>query len=164
MRCTWGLKHLPHLLRSYHVIMCHGKEIEQIVAGSYVRPRRLTDVARPDVLHPGAAGVTEAHLQASRLLCLSSNPQFTTAKHKVARANSGEPTAVQRCHQPCVRCHNSSETAASLHSAESRSYSPNPSIHKCTVSHREINLQSNCCVLIFWINSYEVDLGTNAKC
>lgn len=81
--------------------MCHGKEIEQIVAGSYVRPTRLTDVARPDVLHPGAAGVTEAHLQASRLLCLSSNPQFTTAKHKVARANSGEPTAVQRCHQPC---------------------------------------------------------------
>lgn len=66
--------------------MRHGKEIEQqIVAGSYVRPTQLTDVAHPDVLHPGAAGVTEAHLQASR-----SNPQITTAKRKVARANSCE--------------------------------------------------------------------------
>lgn len=80
--------------------MRHGKEIEQIVTGSYVRPTRLTDVAHPDVLHPGAAGVTEAHLQASRLLCLS-NLQFTTAKHKAARANSCEATAVQRCHQQC---------------------------------------------------------------
>lgn len=80
--------------------MRHGKEIEQIVTGSYVRPTQLTDVARPDVLHPGAAGVTEAHLQASRLLCFS-NLQFTTAKHKVARANSCEATAVQRCHRQC---------------------------------------------------------------
>lgn len=69
--------------------MRHGKEIEQILAGSYVRPRQLTDVAHPDVLHPGAAGVTEAHLQASRLLCLS-NLQFTAAKHKAGRANSCE--------------------------------------------------------------------------
>lgn len=100
MRCTWGLKHLPHLLRSHHVIMRHGKEIEQIVPGSYVRPTQLTDVAHPDVLHPGAAGVTEAHPQASKLLCLS-NLQFKAAKHEVMRDNFCEPTAVQRCHQQC---------------------------------------------------------------
>lgn len=80
--------------------MRHGKEIEQILAGSYVRPRQLTDVAHPDVLHPGAAGVTEAHLQASRLLCLS-NLQLRAAKHKAGRANSCEPAAVQRCHHQC---------------------------------------------------------------
>lgn len=122
--------------------MRHGKEIEQIVAGSYVRPTQLADVAHPGVLHPGAAGVTEAHLQASSLLCLS-NPQFTAVKHKVARANSCEPAAVKV--SPAM-LYNSPETAAS--SSESKSYSPNPSIHKCTVSHREIHLQRDYCVLV----------------
>ncbi|XP_077030110.1 uncharacterized protein LOC143693356 [Agelaius phoeniceus] len=87
---------------SPQVISCHNapREREQIVPGSYVRPAQLTDVARPDVLHPGAAGVTEAHVQASRLLCLS-HPQFTAAKHEGARADFCQPTAVQRCHQQC---------------------------------------------------------------
>lgn len=110
MRCTRGLKHLPHLLRSYHVIMCQGKEIEKIVAGSYARPTQLIDVAHPDVLHPGAAGVTEVHLQASRCFCLS-NLQFRTEKHKVARAVSCEPTAVEMCFQLCFTTALSEELA-----------------------------------------------------
>lgn len=43
--------------------------------------------------------------------------------------------------------YNSSETAASLLSGGSKSYSPSPS--KCTVFHRGINLQRDCCVLVF---------------
>lgn len=79
---------------SPQVISCHNVPRERdradTVAGSYARPTQLTDVAHPDVLHPGAAGVTEVHLQASRLFCLS-NLQFTNEKHEVARANSRKP-------------------------------------------------------------------------
>lgn len=71
--------------------MCQGKEIEQIVAGSYARPTQLIDVAHPDVLHPGAAGVTEVHLQGSRPVCLP-NLQFTTEKLEV---HSCEPPAAE---------------------------------------------------------------------
>lgn len=85
MRCTLGLKHLPHLLRSYHVIMCQGKEIEQIVAGSYARPTRLIDGAHPQASLPGAVQVTEVYLQMSRFIC-SSNLQFVTEKQERAGA------------------------------------------------------------------------------
>lgn len=91
-------------------IRCQGKEIEQIVAGSYARPTQLIDVAHPDVLHPGAAGVTEVHLQASRLLCRS-DLQFTTERHEVARANSCEPTEVETCFQRCFTTGQSEEIA-----------------------------------------------------
>lgn len=77
-------------------IRCQGKEIEQIVAGSYARPTQVIDVAHPDVLHPGAAGVTEVHLQASRLLTQTPSQQKS---RRWLRANSCEPTAVETCSQ-----------------------------------------------------------------
>lgn len=48
-----------------------------------------------------------------------------------------------------ARLYNCSETAANLHSGERESYSPCPSVHKCTVSHWEISLQKDCWVLVF---------------
>lgn len=134
MRCTRGLKHLPHLLRSYHVLMCQGKEIEQIVARSYARPTQLIDVAHPDVLHPGAAGVTEVHLQASRLFCLP-NAQFTTEKHKVARASSCKPAAVEMCFQRCFATAQRRQLAYAPVEGSLPTACPNPSIRKCTQSH-----------------------------
>ena len=148
MRCTRGLKHLPYLLRSYHVIMCQGKEIEQIVARSYARPTQLIDMAHPDVLHPGAAGVTEVHLQASRLFCLS-NLHFTTEKHEVARANSCEPTAVETCFQGSFTTAQREELAYAPVKGSLLTAYPNPGIHKCTQSHRKIDLQRDHCVLVF---------------
>lgn len=100
MRCILGLKHLPHLLRSYHVIMCQGKEIKQIVAGSYARPTQLIDVAHPEALFPGAVQVTEVHLHTSRFFCPSSL-QFIPEKQEMARANSCEPTDVEKHFQCC---------------------------------------------------------------
>lgn len=148
MRCTRGLKHLPHLLRSYHVIMCQGKEIEQIVAGSYARPTQLIDVAHPDVLHPGAAGVTEVHLQGSRLFCLP-NLQFTTEKHEVVRANSCEPTAVEISFQRSFTTAQGEELVCTPVKGSLLTAYPNPSIHKCTQSHSTVSLQRERCVLVF---------------
>ena len=148
MRCTRGLKHLPHLLRSYHVIMCQGKEIEQIVSGSYARPAQLIDVARPDVLHPGAAGVMEVHLQASRLFC-PSTLQFITQEHEVARANSCQPAAAETCFQWCFTTAQREELAYAPVKGSRFTARPDPSVHKHTQSHRKIDLQRDRCVSVF---------------
>lgn len=119
MRCTLGLKHLPHLLRSYHVIMCQGKEIEQIVAGSYARPTRLIDGAHPEALLPGAVQVTEVYLQMSRFIC-SSSLQFITEKQERAEAKHLQTYRWEKAF-PTLLYH-SSVPAVGPHSCEGTSH------------------------------------------
>lgn len=88
---------------SPQVISCHNVPRERDRADSHWKLCKDNAAGRrgpSSCSAPRCSWVDWAHPQASRLLCLS-NLQFTTAKHKAARANSCEPTAVQRCHQQC---------------------------------------------------------------
>lgn len=145
MRCTRGLKHLSHLLKSYHVIMHQGKELEQTVTGSYARPTQLIDVPHPDVPHPGAAGVTEVHLQASRLSCSAQQKstrwwELTLVNLQPWRSVSNE--ALQQTAQGEELVYMPVKRSLLI-------VCPNPSIPKCSQSHRKIDLQRDCCILVF---------------
>nr|XP_038030031.1 translation initiation factor IF-2 [Anas platyrhynchos] len=53
--------------------MCQGKEIKQIVAGSYARPTQLIDVAHPEALFPGAV---QEHQTSTEYLLNRSRPHL----------------------------------------------------------------------------------------
>lgn len=133
---------------SPQVISCHNVPRERDRADSHWKLCKANAAGRrgpSSCSAPRCSWGDGAHPQASRLLCLS-NLQFTTAKHKAARANLWTHSCAEV--SPAM-LYSSSETAARLHSGESMSYSPNPSKHKCTVFHRGINLQRDCCALVF---------------